>query len=92
MFSSLPALEEQLWPPAMRQRRPISRRPSCWRIASGQRFRGSGHDLHHLEPGFSDHAMLEEWEELVSDFITAAEAIVAAMNVEDILHGTGQGP
>jgi len=36
--------------------------------------------------------MLEEWEELVSDFIIAAEAIVAAVNVEDIFRSVGQGP
>jgi hypothetical protein len=42
--------------------------------------------------GFSDHAGLEERVALVGDFATTAVAIVATMNVEDILRGGGQGP
>ena len=52
----------------------------------------TGQDFRLVAPGFSDHARLAEWAELVSSFATDAAAIVAAMNVEDILYGGGQGP
>jgi hypothetical protein len=48
----------------------------------------TGQDLRRVEPGFPDHARQEERVELVSDFA----ASVAAVNVEDILRGGGQGP
>ena len=43
-----------------------------------------------MEPRFPDHTVQAEWAELVIDFTVAA--IVATVNVEDILHGSGQGP
>jgi len=45
-----------------------------------------------VAPRFLDHASQEEWAELVGGFAATAAAIVAAINVEDILHGDGQGP
>jgi hypothetical protein len=47
----------------------------------------SGHDLRHLAPGFPDHARPKERMELVRDFTAAADAVVVAVNVEDILRG-----
>ena len=35
----------------------------------------SGHELHHLEPGFLDTDQLEDQEDLIGDFTDAAEAI-----------------
>jgi hypothetical protein len=48
----------------------------------------TGQNLRRVEPGFPDHAGQEERVEMVSDFA----ATVAAVNMEDILHGGGQGP
>jgi len=45
-----------------------------------------------VEAGFSDHAGREELAELVDDFTVAMAAIMATMNVEDILCGGVQGP
>jgi hypothetical protein len=45
-----------------------------------------------VEPGFPDHVGQAERAELVGDFAAAAAAVVAAVNVEDILRGGGQGP
>jgi hypothetical protein len=45
-----------------------------------------------VEPEFLDHVRLEERVALVGDFATAVAAIVATVNVEDILRGSGQGP
>ena len=45
-----------------------------------------------MVPGFPDHAGQAEWVELVSDFTTIATTIVAALDMEDILRGGGQGP
>jgi hypothetical protein len=39
--------------------------------------------------GFSDHVSQAERAELVGSFTAAATAIVAAVDVEDILHGGG---
>lgn len=47
-----------------------------------------GRDLRRVAPGFPDEASQVEQMELVSDFAPAAAAVVAAMNVEDILYGT----
>ena len=44
-----------------------------------------------MEPRFLDHAGQAEQAELFGDF-TAAIAVVAMMNMEEILHGIGQGP
>ena len=48
----------------------------------------TGHDFHWVEPGFSGHAGQAKRAELVGDFT----AIMAGVNVEDILRGVGQGP
>lgn len=42
-------------------------------------------------PSFPDNARLEEQEKLVGEFTAVVDAIVVAMNVEDIHHGAGQG-
>jgi len=44
-----------------------------------------------VEHGFSDHTGQAERAELVGDFAAAA-AIVAVMDMEDILHDGGLGP
>ena len=41
-------------------------------------------NLHRVAPGFPEHVRQEERAKLVGDF--------AAMNMEDILRGGGQGP
>jgi hypothetical protein len=46
----------------------------------------TSHDFCRVEPGFSDHAGQVE---LAGDFAAAA---VAAVNMQDILRGSGQGP
>lgn len=38
-----------------------------------------------MEPRFLDYAGWEEWAELVSNFTAATTAIVATVNLEDIL-------
>ena len=50
-----------------------------------------GRDLRRVAPGFPNHAGQVERVELVSDFAPTADAIVGAMNVEDIINGAGQG-
>ena len=49
-------------------------------------------DFRRVEPEFLGHARLVERAELVGDFTATAATIMATMNVEDILHGGGQGP
>ena len=49
-------------------------------------------DFCQVEPGFPDHAGQAKQAELVGDFTIAMATIVAAVNVEDILRGGGQGP
>ena len=49
----------------------------------------TGQDFRQVAPGFPDHPRQAE---LVGDFATIEAAIVAAVNVEDILHYSGQGP
>lgn len=51
-----------------------------------------GQDFRQVAPRFPDHAGQAERVELVGNFAAAAAAIVAAVDVEDILHGGGQGP
>jgi cephalosporin-C deacetylase-like acetyl esterase len=46
-------------------------------------------DLHWVAPGFPEFVEQEKRVELVNDFAAASAAVVAAMNVEDILHGGG---
>ena len=43
----------------------------------------SGHELRHLEPGFSDTDRLEDQEDLIGDF-TDAEAIVVTIHAQDV--------
>ena len=49
-------------------------------------------DFCHVALWFPDHARQAERVELVDDFAATAAAIMAAINVEDILRGDGQGP
>lgn len=51
----------------------------------------TGQDFHRVELGFSSHAQQTEQAKLVDDFATMAAAIMVIVNVEDILHGDGQG-
>ena len=46
-----------------------------------------GLDLRWVAPGFLEHVEQEKWAELVNDFAAASAAVVAAVNVKDILHG-----
>lgn len=90
MFSLLPSLEEQLREALLmedRQRAMISRIRQGVGVTLAAAWLHSGHDLRHLAPGFSDHARPKERMELVGDFTAAADAVVVAVNVEDILHG-----
>ena len=43
-------------------------------------------------PGFLEHVWPEERAKLVNDFATAVDAIVAAVDVEEILCGGGYEP
>lgn len=52
----------------------------------------SRHDLRCLEPGFLGTTRPEAREVLVGEFAAAAEAIVAIVNVEDIIGNAHQGP
>lgn len=45
-----------------------------------------------MEPGFHGHAGQAEQADLVDDFAAAVAAVVATMDVEDILCGGGRGP
>jgi hypothetical protein len=46
-------------------------------------------NLRRVAPGFPEHVRPGQRAELVKDFATAADAIVAAVDVEEILHGGG---
>ena len=46
-------------------------------------------NLHRVVPGFPEGVRLEEQAELVNDFAAAANTIVVAVDVEEILHGSG---
>ena len=52
----------------------------------------SGHELRHLEPGFSDTNRLEDQEGLIGDFIDAAEAIAVTIHVQDVVNNVFLGP
>ena len=52
----------------------------------------SGHELHHLEPGFPDNDRLKDQEDLIGDFIDAAEAIVVIIHAEDVVNNVFSGP
>jgi hypothetical protein len=52
----------------------------------------TGQDFQWVAPRFSDHARQAEPAKLVGDFAVAAAAVVALVNMEDILCGGGQGP
>ena len=45
-----------------------------------------------MVPRFLDFSRQAERVELVADFAATTAAVVAAMDVEDILRGGGQGP
>ena len=46
-------------------------------------------NLRRVVPRFPEHVQLEERAELVNDFAAATDAIVAAMDVEEVIHGDG---
>ena len=52
----------------------------------------TGQDFRQVAPGFLDHASQVELAEWVGNFTAASTIIVATVNLEDILHGDGQGP
>ena len=45
----------------------------------------SGHELHHLEPGFMNTDRLEDQEDLIGDFTDAAEAITMIISMQKML-------
>ena len=51
-----------------------------------------GHELHHLEPSFPDTDRLEDQEDLIGDFIDAAEAITVIIHAEDVVNNVFLGP
>ena len=52
----------------------------------------SGHELHHLEPGFSDTDRLEDQEDLIGDFTDATEAIAVTIHAQDVVNNVFLGP
>ena len=52
----------------------------------------SGHDLHHLEPGFLDTDRLEDQEDLIREFTDAAEAIAVTIHAQDVVNNVFLGP
>ena len=52
----------------------------------------SGHELHHLEPGFLDTDRLEDQEGLIGDFIDAAEDIAVTIHAQDVVNNIFLGP
>ena len=46
-------------------------------------------NLHRVVPGFPEDAGQEERTARVNKFAAAADAVIAAMDVEEILHGGG---
>ena len=51
-----------------------------------------GHELHHLEPGFSDTDRPEDQEDLIRDFTDAAEAIAMTIHAQDVVNNVFLGP
>ena len=52
----------------------------------------SGHELHHLEPGFMNTDRLEDQEDLIGDFTDAAEAIAVTIHAQDVVNNVFLGP
>ena len=52
----------------------------------------SGHELHHLEPGFLDIDRLEDQVDLIGDFTDAAKAIAVIILAEDVVNNVFSGP
>jgi hypothetical protein len=52
----------------------------------------SGHELHHLEPSFSDTDWLEDQEDIIGDFTDAAEAITVTIHAQDVVNNVFLGP
>ena len=46
-------------------------------------------NLHRVVPRFSERICPEEWAELVNDFAAATNTVVAAVDVEEVIHGDG---
>ena len=51
----------------------------------------SGQDLHEVEPGFPPESSWDEIDKLVSDFTDAAEAVIASVDVVDIISNAPDG-
>ena len=51
----------------------------------------SGHELRHLEPGFSDTNRLEDQEDVIGDFTDAVKAIVVIIHAEDVVNNVFPG-
>ena len=49
-------------------------------------------NLRRVVPGFPERVRQEEQAELVNDFTAAVDAVVAAMDVEEVIHGDGWEP
>ena len=52
----------------------------------------SGHELHHLKPGFPYTDRLEDQEDLIGDFTDAAEAIAVTIHAQDVVNNVFLGP
>ena len=52
----------------------------------------SRHELRHLELGFPDTDRLEDQEDLIEDFIDAAEAIAVTIHAQDVVNNIFLGP
>jgi len=52
----------------------------------------SGHELHHLEPGFSDTDRPEDQEDLIRDFTDAVEAIAVTIHAQNVVNNVFLGP
>ena len=49
----------------------------------------TGVNLHRVVPGFPERFRPEERAELVNNFATTTDTIVAVMDVEEVIHGDG---
>ena len=49
----------------------------------------TGMNLHRVMLGFPEHAGQEEQTAWVNDFVTAIDAVVATVDVEEIIRGSG---
>jgi hypothetical protein len=47
----------------------------------------TGVNLHRVVSGFLEHVRLEERAELVNDFAATTDAVVATVDIEEVIHG-----